>query len=233
MRDRDIDEFLNRSGQALPKPGQQVLGRIAESVRADLAPVKPLPPQWRLNIGLILICTAVALTGATISGAIGFSKMDLLMRVCIFAALGIVAWMVSHAFVVEMIPGAKKRFTAGQLLLTGCFFLFALFASMFRDYQITQFFSTGVVCLGTGVAYAVAGAVGSWLLLRRGYAVNPIRAGMLAGMLGGMAGITMLELHCPNFQAAHILVWHVAVVPVSAGLGVLAAGAFRRLARRQ
>jgi hypothetical protein len=31
----------------------------------------------------------------------------------------------------------------------------------------------------------------------------------------------MLELHCPNLQAAHILVWHTAVVPVSAALGTL------------
>jgi hypothetical protein len=31
----------------------------------------------------------------------------------------------------------------------------------------------------------------------------------------------MLELHCPNFQAAHILVWHTGVVPVSAALGAL------------
>jgi hypothetical protein len=38
-------------------------------------------------------------------------------------------------------------------------------------------------------------------------------------MLGGLAGVGLLELHCPNFQTAHILVWHAAVVPVSAALG--------------
>jgi hypothetical protein len=31
----------------------------------------------------------------------------------------------------------------------------------------------------------------------------------------------MLELHCPNFQALHILIWHVAVVPMSAAAGAL------------
>ena len=58
-------------------------------------------------------------------------------------------------------------------------------------------------------------------MLRRGFAVNPPSAGLVAGTLGGLAGVGMLELHCPNFQAAHILAWHTAVVPVSAALGAL------------
>jgi hypothetical protein len=58
-------------------------------------------------------------------------------------------------------------------------------------------------------------------MLRRGFAVNPASAGLVAGTLGGLAGVGMLELHCPNFQAAHILVWHIAVVPVSAALGAM------------
>ena len=41
------------------------------------------------------------------------------------------------------------------------------------------------------------------------------------GCAPGLGGILMLELHCPNFQLAHLLVWHTAVVPVSAALAVL------------
>jgi len=36
-----------------------------------------------------------------------------------------------------------------------------------------------------------------------------------------------LELHCPNLEAAHVLVWHVAVVPVSAVVGALVGWAVR------
>ncbi len=32
-------------------------------------------------------------------------------------------------------------------------------------------------------------------------------------MLGGLAGVGVLELHCPNFQAAHVLVLALAVSP--------------------
>jgi hypothetical protein len=29
----------------------------------------------------------------------------------------------------------------------------------------------------------------------------------------------MLELHCPNFETAHLLVWRTAVIPVRGALG--------------
>jgi len=35
--------------------------------------------------------------------------------------------------------------------------------------------------------------------------------------------VGMLELHCPNFQTAHLLVWHLGVLLVSAGSGALGA----------
>jgi hypothetical protein len=37
----------------------------------------------------------------------------------------------------------------------------------------------------------------------------------------------MLELHCDNFQALHVLFWHTAVVPASGAAGALLAWAFR------
>jgi hypothetical protein len=39
--------------------------------------------------------------------------------------------------------------------------------------------------------------------------------------LAGLAGLAVLELHCANFEALHVLVWHTLVVPVSAGFGAL------------
>jgi hypothetical protein len=67
----------------------------------------------------------------------------------------------------------------------------------------------------------------SWVLLRRGFAVNPVAAGLAGGALAGLCGVTMLELHCANFQALHILVWHTAVLPVVAAAGALVAWTLR------
>jgi hypothetical protein len=106
--------------------------------------------------------------------------------------------------------------------------LLGVFALEFRDYQTTHFVSAGVVCLVTGLLHALPAAFLSALVLRRGFAVDTIAAGLLAGALASLAGLGVLELHCPNFQAAHVLVWHTAVVPVSASAGALGAMIVRR-----
>jgi hypothetical protein len=55
----------------------------------------------------------------------------------------------------------------------------------------------------------------------RGLAMRGPSAGIAGGTLAGLAGVTALELHCANFQAPHVLLWHTAVVPVSAAAGAL------------
>ena len=103
--------------------------------------------------------------------------------------------------------------------------LFFAFALLFDDYHTTRFLSGGIVCLSVGVLHAIPAACLAAWFLRRGFAVEPVAAGAIAGTFGGLSGVTMLELHCPNLEAPHVLFWHVAVVPVSAALGALVARA--------
>jgi hypothetical protein len=42
-------------------------------------------------------------------------------------------------------------------------------------------------------------------------------------VLAGLAGVLMLELHCPDFETWHVIVWHTLVIPVSGALACLAA----------
>ena len=76
-----------------------------------------------------------------------------------------------------------------------------------------------------------AALLGVWWL-RRGWVVNHVSAGLAAGALAGLAGLTLLELQCTNFQALHILVWHVLVVPVSGAAGALLGWSWRALPAR-
>jgi hypothetical protein len=91
-----------------------------------------------------------------------------------------------------------------------------------------SFVSEGIPCLRAGTIAAVPAGIGSWLVLRRGFAVRPVEAALAAGTLAGLAGLTMLELHCPNFHAMHVMVWHTAVVPVSAVAGAVIGGCLPR-----
>jgi hypothetical protein len=96
------------------------------------------------------------------------------------------------------------------------------FALAFSAWSAEHFVAQGIVCLKAGVVMALPAAAGIWLLLRRAYAVNPTAAGFVRGTLAGLAGVAMLELHCPLFEAPHAIVWHIAVLPVCGLAGTAA-----------
>lgn len=231
MRDREMDEILELAAQARHDVEPALLQRVAGSIKSSMRPVRPLPPTWVLASELILICAAVALAGAARAGFYGIEKMSVLERSLIFPVLGILGWVVAAEFVSEMIPGSRRRIAPGALLGIGSLALLGLFAVLFRDYRTNDFVSAGIVCLMTGLLHAGPTGLVSWWLLRRGFAVNSVAAGLGGGTLAGLAGVTMLELHCANFQALHVLLWHTAVVPGSGAAGASLAWALRFRAR--
>lgn len=231
MRDKEIDEIVNKAVPAPQSPRPEVLQRITDSLQPTLRPVRPLPANWMLTGALVLACAAVAFVGALRGGLFGFEKMDLVQRALVFPALAILLWATARTMVAEMIPGSRRSVMPGVLLVLGCVGLAGLFASLFHDPGMDHFVSIGIGCLTAGLEHAIPAGVLSWFVVRRGFALNAVSAGLVAGMLGGLAGIGMLELHCPNFETAHLLVWHLAVVPVSGALGALIGGVARRWVR--
>jgi hypothetical protein len=227
VKDREIDEILKQAAQAPHDVDPAQLDRVATSIGSSFGPVRPLPPTWVLAGGLILVCAAVALAGAARLGLYGIQKLSILERGLIFSVLGILIWMAATTCVSEIIPGSQRRVAPGWLLGAGSLALLAVFAVLFRDYRTDHFVSQGVVCLTAGLLHATPAALASWLLLRRGFAVNSVAAGLVMGTLAGLAGVTMLELHCANLQAPHVMLWHTAVMPVSAAAGALLAWLLR------
>ncbi len=220
MNDREIDELL--SGATVPQgPSPETLGRITESIAGAMRPVRPLPPRWMLSGAVVMVCATVALAGAAVLGFSGIAKMTRFERAFVFLTLAILALTAASELVSAMVPGSRRRFSSVGLLATAGLGLGAVLALCFRDYQTTRFIHAGLVCLAIGLMHALFAGLLGWLVLRRGFAVNAVSAGLTAGTLAGLAGVAMLELHCSNFQAAHVLVWHLGVLLVSAGLGAL------------
>ncbi len=232
MKDREIDEVLQRAAQPPRDVDPALLDRIAGSIGESLAPVRPLPPVWMLAGGLGLICAAVAVAGAALLGTKGIQKLDALERGLIFPALAILIGLAATQSVTEMTPGSRRRVAPGFLLGAGSLALVAIFAVLFHDYRTDRFVHQGVACLKAGLLYAIPTALASWLILRRGFAVNPVAAGLVAGTLAGLSGLTMLEIHCPNFQAPHVMLWHTAVMLLSGAAGALLAWAATFTGRR-
>jgi len=220
LNDREINERLN--GAKMPQgPNAEVLGRIGASLAESMRPVHPLPSRQLLAGGVASICAVVALIGATGLGFFGIAKMNALERLAVFLALGILVLVAARELVSTMIPGSRRRFSSGGLVAVTGLCLATVLAECFHDYQTTHFIHAGLVCLGIGLLHAIPAGLLSWLVLRRGFAVDAVSAGLAVGTLAGLAGVGMLELHCPNFQAAHLLVWHLGVLLASAGLGAL------------
>jgi len=232
MTEEQIDKVLQEASRSAPALDPALLERVAESLNSSLRPVRPLPPTWALTTGLTLICVLVAAMGAAKAGFFGIEKLSLGERLAIFSILAILVWVAGSRFVGQLIPASRQRLPGGAFLTICCAVLAGLFALVFRDYHTDHFIAAGVACLLTGVLIAIPAALLSWVLLRRGFALDPVAAGIAGGALAGLSGVTMLEFHCANFQMLHMLVWHTAVVPVSAAIGALVGYALRRRSNR-
>jgi hypothetical protein len=230
MNDREIDGIL-ASARVSENPAPETLQRIAASVQASLRPVRPLTSLWLLTAGLVFLCSAFAVAAAAHAGFDGIEKMASWQRALIFATLTALTILFANQFARSMTPGRRLLVSTASLFATGILALLAAFAISFPDHHVDHFVSAGVACLITGLLHALPAGLFLWLLLRRGFAIRPVTAGWIAGALAGLAGVGVLELHCVNFQAAHVLLWHTAVIPTAAALGAICAAMYHRLSR--
>jgi Negative regulator of sigma F len=232
MTHEEVDKVLQKASGVAPEVEPALLKRIADSINTSLQPVRPLPPTWVLTGGLLLICAVVAVTAAVLAGLYGIEKLAPWQRIMIFLTLGILVWVAGREFVSQLIPGSR-HLSAGALLTSVSAALLVVFSLMFHDYHIDHFFAAGIACLLTGVLLAIPSAILGCSLLRHGFAVSPVAAGLVGGAFAGLCGVTMLELHCADFQALHVLVWHTAVVPIGAAAGALVGWVLHRHSRAE
>lgn len=219
MKDREIGDILKQAADAQSAVDPALVDRISKLVSSDLRPVRELPPSWILSGGLVLACGIVAIAVAAILGPHGIRKMTGVEIALIFSVLALLIWLAAKLCVATAIPGSRRPISGWLLGVSGCLGLAAVFGLLFHDYGIERFVPQGMACLIAGLATAIPASLAIWLLLRRGFSVNVADAGFANGALAGLAGIAMLELHCPNFEVTHVIVWHIAVLPIGALIG--------------
>jgi len=232
MKDQDIDDVLKRAAGAAPDVDSALLDRVSKLIGASLRPVRPLAPPWVFMLALMAAGTAVAFGGGIVLGLHGIQKMNAAEIALIFPVLGILMWLAAAVSTGEMIPGSRRRVAPGVLLAAGCVAVTVVFAVLFHEYRVERFVPQGVACLTAGLLFAIPAALAGWLVLRRGFAVDSMAAGIALGTLAGLAGMGMLELHCANFEAPHVMIWHTAVLLLSGAAGALLVWARRSIGRR-
>jgi len=231
VTDQEIDDILQRAASSAREVPAQLLERIAGSIEPSLRPVRPFAPNWVLSGALGLTGGATALIGAARAGFQGFEALGFLSRVLILSALAVFIWASARRAVDEWTPGSPRRLSTLGLVAALTVALAVAFSLLFDDYRTENFVPAGLTCLCTGVLHAIPAALLAWWVLRRGCVLDSVSGGLAVGALAGLAGLAVLELHCANFEALHVLVWHTLVVPVSAGFGALIGWALRQKAR--
>jgi hypothetical protein len=223
VRDDEIDKILNKAAEGSPSVGPELLNRISNGIAADLQPARPMASPLWLLLALIALCGVVGAAGASILGLFGLramSGMDAAIILPSVAGLILVAALVS---VSESIPGSRRILSPAMLVTACCGVLAGVFALLYRDYTTASFVARGFPCLRAGLLHAIPAALGVWWILRRGWAVHPVGSAFARGALAGLAGVLMLELHCPNFETWHVIVWHTLVIPISGALACVPA----------
>ena len=219
MKDSELDRILSTASRRPIEVSPAVLDRIARSLRTSIQPVRPLPSTWVLTSRLLVMNSMIAVAGAVLSGFDAIEALSQKGRIALLVTLAILGYATGHELVSQIIPGSRHFVAPRVLAATIVALLFGVSAFPLRDYRTDHFITAGVTCLTTGlICAAPAGLISAWIL-RRGFAVNPVSAGLVLGILSGITA--MLELHCGNCQPRHLL-WDLLVVPVAGIVGALA-----------
>lgn len=197
--------------------------RLASGLAADLSPTQPLAPKGFYLTAFVGIFASIVAFGVFREGTRALSAMSLVQILSILGALGACAFLVASSLVSQMVPGSLHRFRPEFLPAAVVVTLSLVAGVLFQFGDGTRFWARGWACLRMGVPFALLAAGPFWVVLRRGAILSPRAAGATTGLLAGLAGTSVLEIHCPNLDLSHILVWHVGVSVLGSLCG-LAAG---------
>jgi hypothetical protein len=220
---RRCQELVQSLDSAVPAdlPSAAVLRQIAQSIATDLRPVRPMAPARYFLGALLGIFACIVAAGAYGMGALAIAAMTPLQTTAILSALGVSAVLLAYSLVNQMAPGSRHRFAPGLLPLGIALCLAIAMAVLFQFKDEPNFWGHAWPCMRVGALFGVLAAVPIWMTLRRGAILTPAMSGAASGLFAGLVGTSVLEIHCPNLDAWHILVSHLGVAILFAVAGFL------------
>lgn len=188
----------------------------------DLAPVRPLSQRrgMALALGALLagVAGAVGLNGPRADIVAGRPEPILLLSAGLFAVLALAsAWAaidIARPFV-----GSRREGWVWTALMAAVLPASALVRWAGQSGAAPD--PRGWECMAWGLGWSLFTAAVLVAWLRRGAPTHPARAGLLAGVAAGSAGIFAVSLYCPSNELLHIGLWH--------GMSVVVAGLIGRL----
>ena len=198
------------------------LRKIAESLADNLRPVRPLAPARYFVGALAGIFVSIVALSVYRLGAFAIAVMTPLQTTTILSTLAIGTGLLVYSLVNQMVPGSRHRIPPAPLAAGITILVAMVMAVLFQVQPEENFWRNALVCIRAGTLVGALAAVPFWLVLRRGAILSPRMTGAAAGLLAGLAGTSMLEIHCPILDARHILLSHLgaAILCTLAGLAM-------------
>jgi hypothetical protein len=202
-------------------PSPTTLQQIADGMATGLRPVGPLPPARYFFGAFVGIFVSIVALGVYRMGAFAIAVMTPLQIVTILSVLTISTGLLAYSLVQQMIPGSRHRISPRLLPVAITISLTTAMAILFQFQPERHFWENAWACIRAGTPFGVLAAAPIWLLLRRGAVLSPTMTGAASGLFAGLVGTSVLEIHCPNLAARHILVSHLGVAILCALAGLV------------
>jgi hypothetical protein len=202
-------------------PAPATMRYIAESIATDLRPVRPMAPAGYFFGAFLGIIVSIAALAVYRMGAHAIAVMTPLQSVAILGALVVSTGLLTYSLVQQMVPGSRHRIPPRLLPVVITISLTIAIAVLFQFQHEQNFWPGNWACLRAGTPIAVLASIPLWLTLRRGAVLSPGMTGAATGLLAGLVGTSVLEIHCPNLDASHILISHLGVAMLCALAGLL------------
>jgi hypothetical protein len=208
------------SSVPLDPPSPATLRQIAEGMATDLRPVRPVAPEHYFLGAFVGIFVSIVALGVYRLGAFAIAVMTPLQTAAVLSTLAIGTGLLASSLVHQMVPGSRHRISPRLLPVGITISLIVAIAILFQFQHERDFWGNAWACIRAGTPIGVLAAVPFWLVLRRGVILSPSMTGAATGLLAGLVGASVLEIHCPNLDAWHILVSHLGVAILCALAGL-------------
>ena len=217
---RALWDFLTRKDTAAPIPAH-LQSKITDKVFASLEPVAPLTCAWKLTLGFLLIFGMISGVFVAISGLRGTAYASVFSFTALLGVIGVAVLLLSITLSREMAPGTPRLLPPGRLFITLFTAVFVSIAFLFPWEVGDGLLAQSWQCFRGGLLFSIPAAILILFLLRRGAVLSMSVAGAGAGLLAGLAGMTILHFGCTLQTAPHVMAAHFGIAQVGALVGFL------------